>query len=91
MDFFNCTISREDRFQLRDWMDASEAFSSIIRESIVRIDAKISQEYSPRVTFKGKKTISNSSYLKARKPRFFFSKRMRNFAGRGVAKEEIDR
>lgn len=45
MDFFNCTISREDRFQLRDWMGASEAFSSI-RESIVRIDAKISQEYA---------------------------------------------
>lgn len=77
MDFFNCTISREDRFQLRDWMDASEAFSSIIQESIVRIDAKISQEYSPRVTFKGKKTISNSSYLKAYENRVsFFSKRM---------------
>lgn len=72
MDFFNCTISREDRFQLRDWMDASETFSSIIRESIVRIDAKISQEYSPRVTLKRKKTISNSSYLKAYENRVSF-------------------
>lgn len=79
MDFFNCTISREDRFQLRDWMDASEAFSSIIRESIVRIDAKISQEYSPRVTLKRKKNHFKFVVFESiRKPRFFFSKRMRD-------------
>lgn len=31
MDFFNCTISREDRFQLRDWMGFLEYYSRIYR------------------------------------------------------------